>query len=92
MDPLSIDFNALNLSQLGRTFNLLNRDLVKAETVQEWKPAIAAMGEFLAILDEKLISDQNLIAGNHTESSRAISICLTPVSYTHLTLPTKRIV
>ncbi|MFW5713035.1 MAG: hypothetical protein ACOCYU_00005, partial [Brevefilum sp.] len=77
MEPLSLDLEALNIPQLGRKFNLLNRELVKAETAKEWNPAIAAMGDFLDVLDEKIISDQNVIAENHVDSSRAISMCLT---------------
>jgi phosphomannomutase len=77
MDPLSIDFNALDIPQLGRTFNSLNRDLVKAETPAEWNPAIAAMGVYLDVLDDKMISDQVLVAENSRDSSRALSMCLT---------------
>jgi phosphomannomutase len=77
MDPLSINFDALDIPQLGRTFNALNRDLVKAESPQEWNPAIAAMGDFLDVLNDKLISNQDLIAEHQTDSSRALSMCLT---------------
>ncbi len=77
MEPLSIDFKALTIPQLGRTFNFLNRELVKAERAKEWSPAVAAMGDFLDVLDEKIISDQGLVAGDHSESSRALSMCLT---------------
>ncbi len=77
MDPLQIDFDALEIPQLAKTFNLLNRGLVNAETPPEWNPAIAAMGDFLDVLGEKLISNQDLIAANHLESSRALSMCLT---------------
>jgi phosphoglucomutase len=77
MEPLLFDVKALKISQLGRTFNFLNRELVSAETPKEWKPAVASMGNFLTALDEKIMSDQDLIAEKHTESSRALSMCLT---------------
>ena len=77
MDPLSINYGALSLPQFARTFNGLNRSLVKAESPQEWNPAVTAMNDFLDTLDEKLIARQDIIAGNQADSSRAISMCLT---------------
>ena len=77
MDLLPIDFETIGFPQFGRTFNSLNRSLVKAETAREWDPAVYAMGQFLDVLDEKLISDRDLIADSQADSSRAISICLT---------------
>ena len=77
MQPMSMDFDALGIPQFGRMFNELNRSLVSAETPDEWNPAVAAMGDFLDVLDQKLIASQPLIAENLADSSRAISMCLT---------------
>ncbi len=73
-------FDRLEIPEFGATFNQLNRALIIAETPAAWNPAIAAMSAFLDVLDEKLISDQTLIAHDHANSSRAFSMLLTLIA------------
>jgi phosphomannomutase len=77
--------NAQNLEHLdfpkfGVTFNQINRDLITAETPEQWEPAIATMSEFLDVLDQKLISNKEIIAQDHANSSRAFSMLLTLIA------------
>lgn len=80
MSRFKINLDNLEIPQMGATFNLLNRELITAETEDEWNPAISAMGDFLAVLDQKLIVDSELIAQNHADSSRALSMLLTLIA------------
>ncbi len=70
----------LEIPQLGWTFNLLNRDLITAETPSDWEPAIQAMYDFLTVLDKKVISNTDFIAGKQVDSSRVFSILLTLIA------------
>ena len=74
------ELDQLEIPQLGRVFNAFNRDLISAEEPEAWSPAINGMARFLETLDEKLITDQNLIAHNHSDSSRAFSMLLTLIA------------
>jgi len=74
------DLEDLEISQLGAIFNQLNRNLVNAQEPDQWNPAVAAMGDFLKVLDEKLISKPDIIARNHVDSSRAFSMLLTLIA------------
>jgi len=74
------DLEDLEISQLGAIFNQLNRNLVNAQEPDQWNPAVAAMGDFLKVLDEKLISKPDIISRNHVDSSRAFSILLTLIA------------
>ncbi len=73
-------FERLEIPEFGAAFNQLNRALIVAETPSEWNPAIMAMSAFLDVLDEKLVSDQELIAHDHANSSRAFSMLLTLIA------------
>ena len=77
MTQKTINFDLLDIPEFGMTFNALNRDLITAETPEEWEPAVAAMHAFLAVLDQKLLSNPDLIAHDHANSSRALSLLLT---------------
>ncbi len=80
MSRYEFDLDHLEISQLGVAFNQFNRDLVTAETANEWRPAIGAMENFLDVLDEKMISNHEIISHNPLDSSRAFSILLTLVA------------
>jgi len=67
----------LKVTQFGEVFNRLNRVLTNAETADRWEPAIAQMKAFLKVLDQKLISKPEIIAGNQSDSSKALSMLLT---------------
>ncbi len=71
------ELDKLEISQLGAAFNGYNRDLITAEHSEEWAAAIKAMEGFLDALDRLLISDHEIIAQSHDDSSRAISMLLT---------------
>ena len=70
----------LEIPQLGWTLNQLNRDLITAETPSDWEPAIQAMCDFLTVLDKKVISNPDFIAGRQVDSSRVFSILLTVIA------------
>jgi len=80
MQIKEFNLDALAISMLGRTFNAFNRDLITAEQPEAWTPAIGAMEDFLDTLDRLVISDPDIIAHNHTDSSRAFSILLTLIA------------
>jgi len=80
MNQPKLNLDGLEISQLGWTFNQLNRDLITAETAPEWEPAIAAMAEFLTVLDRKVISKPDFIAQKQLDSSRAFSMLLTLIA------------
>jgi len=77
MNKNAFDFEYLEISQFGMRFNQINRQLISAETEDEWGPAVRAMTEFLQILDQKLISSPEIIAAEQIHSSRAFSMLLT---------------
>ena len=74
------DFSNPSLSELGAEFNVINRALISAQSASEWDPAIAAMSKFLDVLEEKVISDSEIIANKHADSSRAFSMLLTLIA------------
>jgi phosphomannomutase len=74
------DLNALEIPQLGMAFNQLNRKLVVAESPSQWEPAIASMAEFLDILEARVLSKPEIIAQDHSNSSRALSMLLTLIA------------
>ena len=80
MDTDKMAFNKLTLPQLGVVFNQINRQLIIAESEDAWRPAVEAMGEFLGVLDQKVISDPEKIALRHADSSRAFSMLLTLIA------------
>ncbi len=80
MNQSSQSLQALEIVQFGAAFNALNRDLICAETPETWQPAIAAMSRFLEVLDEKLLSKPEIIAGHPVHSSRAFSMLLTLIA------------
>jgi len=80
MNRSNFDLDALNLPQLGAVFNQLNRELVIAQTPRAWNPAVADMSGFLDCLDIKLISESDIIAQAHVDSSRAFSMLLTLIA------------
>ena len=71
------NFDYLAIPEFGMTFNELNRNLIAAETPETWEPAVASMRSFLAVLDQKLLSHPDILARDHANSSRALSILLT---------------
>jgi len=77
MSQKKSDFGDLEIVQFGDVFNRINRELVTAQVPGEWDPAIDKMREFLAVLGSKLVSKPEVIATNHTDSSRALSMLLT---------------
>ncbi len=74
------ELDKIELFQLGTAFNVYNRDLITAENSEEWVPAIKAMEVFLDAIDRLLVSDHELIAQSHDDSSRAISMLLTLIA------------
>lgn len=74
------ELEKLEISQLGAAFNAFNRDLTTAEQPEDWTPAIKAMEAFLESLDRLVVSNQETIAQNHSDSSRALSILLTLIA------------
>ncbi len=80
MKMFAFDPQSLQISQFGVIFNQLNRDLMTAGAPEAWGPAISSMVDFLGVLDEKLISQPEIIAGNTSESSRAFSMLLTLIA------------
>ncbi len=74
------DFQKLEIAQLGVTFNRLNRNLICAETPETWTAAVAAMGDFLDVLDTKVLSQPDIIASDHAHSSRTFSMLLTLIA------------
>ena len=77
MTKKTINFDQLAIPEFGMAFNALNRDLIAAETPDSWEPAVDAMRQFLSVLDQELLSKTDLIASDHANSSRALSILLT---------------
>ena len=80
MQNNALDLDAFEIPQLGMVFNQLNRDLIVSESPSGWHPAIARMGEFLDVLDKRIISASDIIAQDHSNSSRAISMLLTLIA------------
>ncbi len=80
MRNVSQDLTTLEITQLGASFNRINRGLFAAQSPQEWTPAVEEMTRFLAVVDEKVLSDLALIAGNAIDSSRAFSMLLTVIA------------
>lgn len=80
MNRNDLNLDDLNIPQLGAAFNPLTRELVTAQTQDEWNPAVAAMGNFLEWMDKKLISKPEIIAQAHADSSRAFSMLLTLIA------------
>jgi len=80
MNKNDLDLNQTDISQFGAIFNQLNRTLIAAEVKPEWQAAIKAMGEFLVVLDRRLVSDPTQIAHNRSDSSRAISMLLSLIA------------
>jgi len=80
MQKKEFELDKLDISQLGVVFNALNRDLTTAEHPHEWTPAINHMEDFLNVLDQLVISDHDIVALNHVDSSRAFSMLLTLIA------------
>jgi phosphomannomutase len=80
MTPNKSQFDSLEIPEFGVTFNRLNRALVTVQEPGEWEPAIADMHAFLLALDGKMISNQDLIAHDQVNSSRALSMLLTLIA------------
>jgi len=80
MHKNQFELEKLEISQLGAAFNAFNRDLTTAERPEDWTPAIKAMEAFLESLDRLVVSNQETIAQNHGDSSRALSILLTLIA------------
>ena len=80
MKNLNIAFDKIDNPQLGSAFNQVNRELIIAETESAWRPAVNAMASFLEVLARKVISDHDLIAQDHANSSRAFSMLLTLIA------------
>ena len=80
MTPLNHDFDTLGIPAFGMMFNQLNRDLIIAETPEQWEPAITTMSAFLNLLDRKFIAAPALIAENPVDSSRVFSMLLTLIA------------
>ncbi len=66
-----------DLSNLGSTFNKLNRALLVAEYPESWQPAVQAMHAFLDTLDNLVISQPCVVSEKIADSSRAFSMLLT---------------
>ena len=80
MKDFAFDPKTLQISQLGVVFNQLNRDLMTAETLGTWGPAISSMMDFLGVLDKKLMSHPEILASDFSESSRLFSMLLTLIA------------
>ena len=80
MTSFSPNFDHLEIPEFGAKFNALNRALITAEEKTAWEPAITDMQAFLDVLDKKLISNQELVAQNPADSSRAFSMLLTIIA------------
>lgn len=80
MTPKQSQFDSLAIPEFGVTFNRLNRALVNVQDPGEWEPAVADMHAFLLALDNKMISNPNLIAHDQANSSRAFSMLLTLIA------------
>ena len=80
MQTHDTDLNTLQVPQLGMAFNQLNRALIMAESPGQWAPAVARMAEFLDFLDQCILSQPEIIARDHLDSSRALSMLLTLIA------------
>ena len=80
MEKYEINYKELQISDIGTVFNQLNRSLIIAEDQEAWQPATAEMEKFLTTLDQLVLYDRDLIAEDHLDSSRAISILLTLIA------------
>jgi len=80
MTNLDIDFDGIEINQLGVVFNQINRALITAETEDTWRSAVSAMSKFLDVLEGRLISDPDRIAHDPVNSSRALSMLLTLIA------------
>jgi phosphomannomutase len=73
-------FQDLEIPQFGGVFNTLNRSLICAEKPEDWEPAVEALSAFLDMLDDRVLSNPAIIAEDHSDSSRALSILLTLIA------------
>jgi len=80
MKKHGFNLDGISVPQMGSAFNQLNRALVVAQTPQEWDPAIADMNAFLDVLEQKVLTDLEIINHQHTESSRTFSMLLTLIA------------
>ncbi|MCK9246328.1 MAG: hypothetical protein M0P11_05165 [Anaerolineaceae bacterium] len=67
-------------SQLATQFNRLNRDLLAADRPATWRPAIAAMSDFLEQVKMLLDQQPGLVGAELPVSSRIFSLLLTVIA------------
>ena len=64
-------------SQLAVQFNRLNRNLMVADKLETWQPAVAALSVFLDEVRELLLEEPELVENELVLSSRIFSLLLT---------------
>ena len=80
MKKLIIAFDEIDIPQLGVVFNQINRELLITETEPAWHSVVSDMDDFLDVLQQKAISDTEMIASDPVNSSRVFSMLLTLIA------------